>query len=145
MAGYDDVYCVEYMYSRRTAYWKHGGKVSIYDAFERMDRDYVRIMERCREFDGMIMRDGEAAGGKKYAELLASSYRQVIAAHKLFTDEEGRLLFFSKENGSNGCINTVDLTYPSAPLFLLYNPELLKGMMTGIITVWLSTVRIRGA
>lgn len=57
----------------------------------------------------------------------------MIAAHKLFKDADGNLLFFSKENNSNGCINTVDLTYPSAPLFLAYNPELQKGMMTSIL------------
>lgn len=55
-----------------------------------------------------------------------------MAAHKLFTDKEGNLMFFSKENNSNGCINTVDLTYPSAPLFLAYNPDLQKAMMTSI-------------
>jgi hypothetical protein len=68
----------------------------------------------------------------KYAEILSGSYRHVNAAHKLFRDDQGNVLFFSKENNSNGCINTVDLTYPEAPLYLCYNPELQKGMMTSI-------------
>lgn len=132
MLGYDDIYSVEYMYERRMAYWKHDGKVTIFDAFEKAEQNYQSIMERCRNFDAMIMKDAEKAGGKKYAEICAASYRQVITAHKLFTDKEGNLMFFSKENNSNGCINTVDLTYPSAPLFLIYNPELQKAMMTSI-------------
>lgn len=132
MIGYDDVYSIEYMYERRMAYWKHDGKVSIFDAFERAKQNYQNVMERCRDFDAMIMKDAEKAGGKKYAEICAASYRQVMAAHKLFTDKEGNLMFFSKENNSNGCINTVDLTYPSAPLFLAYNPDLQKAMMTSI-------------
>lgn len=132
MLGYDDIYSIEYMYERRMAYWKHDGRVTIFDAFEKAKHNYLDIMERCRNFDAMIMKDAEKAGGKKYAEICAASYRQVITAHKLFTDKEGNLLFFSKENNSNGCVNTVDLTYPSAPLFLIYNPELQKAMMTGI-------------
>lgn len=132
MLGYDDIYSIEYMYERRMAYWKHDGKVSIFDAFDRAEQNYQQVMERCRDFDAMIMKDAEKAGGKKYAEICAASYRQVITAHKLFTDKEGNLMFFSKENNSNGCINTVDLTYPSAPLFLAYNPELQKAMMTSI-------------
>lgn len=133
MLGYDDIYSLEYFYKRRTAYWKHDGKVSIYDAFERAKSRYAELMERCRHFDEQLMEDAEQAGGKQYAELCALVYRQAITAHKLFKDKDtGEVLFFSKENHSNGCINTVDITYPSSPLFLIYNPDLLKGMMTSI-------------
>ena len=60
------------------------------------------------------------------------AYRQVVAAHKLAVDENGEILWVSKECFSNGCAATVDVSYPSIPLFLLYNPELVKGMMRPI-------------
>ena len=89
-------------------------------------------MTRCKAQDQVIYDDGLASGNAKYAELLCASYRQCIAAHKIFQDKKGNLLFFSKENNSNGCVNTVDLTYPSAPLFLIYT-DLMKGMCTSIL------------
>ncbi|MCR4809428.1 MAG: DUF4965 domain-containing protein [Prevotella sp.] len=138
MLGYDEVQDIEYMYKRYKGYWAHGGTVSIFQMFNRMKSQYQNIMQRCRAFDKMIYDDGLAAGNEHYAEILSASYRHVIAAHKLFQDDEGNLLFFSKENNSNGCVNTVDLTYPEAPLFLCYNPELQKAMMTSIFDYSLS-------
>ena len=138
LVGYDEVQDIEYMYKRYKGYWAHDGKVSIFQAFNRLNSEYGSIMQRCRDFDKMIYDDGMASGGKEYAEILSASYRHVMAAHKLFEDEEGNLLWFSKENNSNGCVNTVDLTYPEAPLFLVYNPELQKAMMTSIFDYSLS-------
>lgn len=132
MIGYDDLYAIQYFKDNRMAYWKQNGKVDMIQALEQANKNYKDVMNRCRQFDTRLMDDAEAAGGKEYAELCALAYRQAVAAHKLVKDKDGNLLFFSKENFSNGSIGTVDITYPSAPLFLIYNPELLKGMMNPI-------------
>lgn len=132
LIGYDEIEDIEYMYHRYKGYWAHNGNVSIFDQFEKLNSSYSSIMQRCRQWDKQLYDDAFAAGNAKYAEILSGSYRHVIAAHKLFQDKDGNLLFFSKENNSNGCVNTVDLTYPEAPLFLVYNPELQKAMMTSI-------------
>jgi hypothetical protein len=132
MLGYDDIYSLQYFHENRPGYWKHNGKTDIMQAFERANKDYLSVMKRCNTFDTNMMNDAERAGGKEYAELCALAYRQAVSAHKLIEDGDGNLIFLSKENFSNGSIGTVDITYPSSPLFLIYNTDLLKGMMTPI-------------
>ena len=132
LVGYDDLYSIQYFKENRMAYWKHDGRVTMLQALQNAAADYEDVMKRCRTFDKQMMADAEKAGGKKYAELCALAYRQAIAAHKLITDKEGNLVFLSKENFSNGSIGTVDVTYPSAPLFLIYNTELAKGLLNHI-------------
>jgi hypothetical protein len=90
------------------------------------------ILVRRSQFDQRALAEWRKAGGEEYARLLALSYRQAVAAHKLVAGPGGKPLFFSKENFSNGSIGTVDVTYPSTPLFFLYNPTLVKGMMEPI-------------
>ena len=138
LIGYDEIEDIEYMYRQYKGYWAHEGEVSIFQAFKRFNRDYAGIMQRCRTLDKRIYDDGMASGGKEYAEVLSGTYRHVMAAHKLFRDDQSHLLWFSKENDSNGCVNTVDVTYPSTPLFFVYNPDLVKAMLTSIFEYSLS-------
>lgn len=132
MLGYDDVYSIQYFQKNLKAYWTNDGQIDIFQTFQAAKKEYNSIMQRCHDFNISMMSDADKAGGEKYAELCALAYRQAISAHKLVKDEDGTLLFFSKENNSNGSIGTVDITYPSSPLFLVYNPDLVKGMMNPI-------------
>jgi hypothetical protein len=132
MMGYDDLYAIQYFHQNLKAWWKDQPGQTIESQLGQAYSDYSKIMEACKKFDDQMHRDALAAGGEAYAQLCDLAYRQSIAAHKLLKSPEGEILFLSKENFSNGCINTVDVTYPSAPLFLLYNPDLLKGMLNGI-------------
>ena len=131
MLGYDEVYAINYFGSKLKPWFKKNG-VSMNSTLALAASAYKSILQRVETFDQKIYDDCLAAGGEKYADLCILGYRQAIAAHTLVESPEGELLFLSKENNSGGFINTVDVTYPSAPLFLLYNPDLLKGMLNGI-------------
>lgn len=132
MLAYDDVESIQYFGDNLKAWWTQDGKVAFDHALAAAATDYEKIIGRCDEFDRKIYNDVRNAGGENYARLCLLAYRQSIAAHKLVKDKQGNTLFLSKENFSNGSIGTVDVTYPSAPLFLKYNPELLKGMLNPI-------------
>ncbi len=77
--------------------------------------NYNAVMKKVKQFQDTVYTDALNAGGTAYAELCELAYRQSIAAHALVESPQKELLFLSKENFSNGCIATVDLTYPSAP------------------------------
>lgn len=131
MLAYDDIHAIEYFNQPLDAYWKRNG-LTFHDMLLQSAAQYEDIMQLCESFNRELMAESLAAGGEQYRDILALTYRQAIAAHKLVADEAGHVLFFSKENFSNGCIATVDVSYPSIPLFLRYNPELVKGMMRPI-------------
>lgn len=132
LIGYDDIYSIQYFGKNLRPYWNRNGNKTITSQFEEAEQEYNTLMDKCVAFDNKMMKEATEAGGKKYAELCALAYRQAICAHKLVEAPNKDLLFFSKENFSNGSIGTVDVTYPSAPLFLLYNPELAKGLLNHI-------------
>lgn len=131
LIAYDDIESIQYFGQNLKPYWKSNIK-DITTAISLAERDYQKTIDECKKWDAYIMDDTDKAGGRQYAELCALSYRQSIAAHKLVKGPEGQLFFFSKENNSNGSIGTVDISYPSCPLFLRYNTDIAKAMLTFI-------------
>ena len=126
--AYDDVYSIKYFGEFLKAYWKREGKTCeqiIEDAFQKYDE----FRNQCDEFNKNLEKDAISAGGEKYSELLKLSLRQIMAACKLVIKNDGEILYITKECLSNGCAATVDVSYPTLPFFLLYNPQLAEAMI----------------
>lgn len=130
--AYDDIDSIMYFNEPIKAYWKKDGK-TILEAIEEAIEEYDTLYDRCCAFSKELTEKASAVGGYKYAELLSLAYRQAMAAHKLVVDKQGNNIYVSKECSSNGCAATVDLTYPSAPMYIHYNTELLKAMIRPVM------------
>ena len=129
--AYDDLASINYFGEWRKAYWTTKYK-TILEAISAAFADQKKVCKQASEIDYEIEAKAKKIGGDEYAFLCVMSYRHAVAAHKLITDEDKNLIFLSKENDSNGCIGTVDVSYPSVPLFMLYNTEYVKGMLRPI-------------
>ena len=130
MTAFDDKVSIFYFGEWLKGYFFRNGK-TIIDALGYARKEHGSILAKCGAFDEALQKDC-AAVGEGYYTLACAALRQSVGAHKLVETRKGELLFLSKENDSNGCIGTADVSYPSIPLYLLYNPELVNGMLRGI-------------
>ncbi|MBP3468107.1 MAG: DUF4965 domain-containing protein [Lachnospiraceae bacterium] len=130
--AYDDVASIMYFGDVLKEYWARNGK-NILDIIGDAFKEHKILTEQSHLLDEWILQKAEESGGAEYGKICALAYRQAIAAHKAVSDREGNLLFLSKECDSNGCIGTVDVSYPSVPLFLMFGSEYVKGMLRPIL------------
>ncbi len=126
MLAYDDTVSINYFGDMLRGYYLENH--TIIEALEYVNANSAEIDSALNAFGEKLLK---AAGpyGESYKNILLASLRQTMGAHKLVRGRDGELRFLSKECHSNGCIATVDISYPSMPLFLLYNPELIRGML----------------
>lgn len=129
LLAFDDTVSVNYFGDFLKGYYLD--EKTIFDA---IDETYINSEKTdlyLAAFDKDLKARAENFGGG-YLNILYASLRQSVGAHKLVKDRSGNLLFLSKECYSNGCMATVDVSYPSMPLYLLYNPELVRAMLRPI-------------
>ena len=132
LLAYDDIYSVEYMERKLRPYWRFQ-----FPTFAAMlqaaELQYPALEDRAQKFDEALEADLTRVGGPEYAAVATLAFQQAIAAQKLVEDVDGTPFFMPKENFSNGSISTVDVIYPSAPLFLLLNPKLVEAQLEPVL------------
>jgi hypothetical protein len=132
--AYDEDYAVEFLGERLRPYWRESGRMDAKQMLRAAADDYPSISAQARAFDEQLQADLRAAGGDdNYARLAQLAFRQAAAAHVLARDTDGTALLFGRENSSGGYISTVDVIYPCAPYFLLFNPHLLEAQLRPVL------------
>jgi hypothetical protein len=132
MLAYDDVWSLEYFNRKLRPYWRRNG-MDASSLLRTAATEHDKLVIRSEAFDRALTDDLVNTGGPEYAALSIVAYRQTLAAHKIAADIDGSPICMSKENFSNGSIDTVDVLYPAAPFFLLLNPKLLEAQMVPIL------------
>ncbi len=132
LLAYDDLYSVEYMQRKLLPYWRT--EFPTFAAMmEAAEQQYPALEKQAENYDAALQADLVRAGGPEYAAIATLAFRQAVAAHKLVEDANGTPFFMPKENFSNGSISTVDVIYPSAPMFLLLNPKLVEAQLEPVL------------
>ncbi len=121
----DELYEVKLAGRNLRPYWRRNGATPT-TLLQAAERDYPSLVTRCAAFDQKLTADLTAVGGAQYAQICALAYRQALAASGIAADAKGRPLLFTKENTSNGDIATVDVFFPTSPMWLLLSPTLAK-------------------
>lgn len=128
--AYDDTVSINYYGNYLKGFYL--SRHSVFDAIEYTADNYKGIDDKLDKTDKDLSEKAAKFGGD-YVFLLKASFRQVMAAHKLVVDDKDGVLWLAKECGSGGFIATADVSYPSMPMFIYYNPELIKGMMKPVL------------
>ncbi|MFZ4507274.1 MAG: glutaminase domain-containing protein [Fimbriimonas sp.] len=129
--AYDELKSVEYFNRPLEPYWRRGGR-DVSALLKTVFDEERAIATKCDAFDTQLIGKLRRTGGEDYVHIGSLAYRQCIAGHTIVQDLDGDLLMFSKENFSNGCIGTVDVTFPASPFFLLFSPEMLEAQIRPI-------------
>lgn len=131
--AYDDEYSIQYLGTNLRGWWRRDPGMTTEKLLSLANAQREDLLRRCAAQDKVIHDEAAAAGGEDYAQLCALAYSQSIAANKVVAGPQGQLFMFPKENFSNGCIGTVDIIYPQAPLYLLYSLPLARASVLPLL------------
>jgi hypothetical protein len=95
--------------------------------------DFSAALSRANTLDASITAAAVSAGGFHYAALCALATRQAFGGVELVNTTAAPWMFL-KEISSDGNVSTIDVVYPSFPIFYYLNPTLLSLLLAPILT-----------
>lgn len=95
-------------------------------------KDYDYATNYCDILDSRVSTDSKVVAGQDYLTITSLAVRQVWGALQ-YTNTEQRPLVFLKEISSNSDIQTVDVIFPAMPIFLYFNPDLIKYILDPLL------------
>ena len=100
IAAFDGLYTMAYFGEDLRPYWNKDGDKTIEGLYEDAEKVYKETMARCYAFDRQLMENACRVGGKEYAELCASAYRQAVSSFQMSKNSSDELLYFTTLVGS---------------------------------------------
>ncbi|OZJ05002.1 hypothetical protein BZG36_02118 [Bifiguratus adelaidae] len=94
--------------------------------------DYANAVKRNAALDTKITDSATKLYGQKYAAILALATRQAFGGLE-FVNTTAEPYLMLKEISSDGNMNTVDVTYPAAPILYYLNPEYLRYILNPLV------------
>jgi hypothetical protein len=132
LLSYTEDFAIQFLRTNLKPYWQRNG-MPVSAMLETAESEMAQLEKRGNVMDRELEGDLTKSAGQQYTWLCILAYRQSIAAHKLVADRSGEAMLFAKENFSNGDISTVDVMYPSSPIFLFFNPRLLEAQVLPVL------------
>ncbi|OBZ70311.1 hypothetical protein A0H81_09943 [Grifola frondosa] len=119
--------------NRSLLFWTRFSSVA--NAISAFLADFNGAKARADAFDAQVNADASQISSD-YASVVALSVRQGFGAIEITTSKESNgnfntsdVMVFMKEISSDGNVNTVDVIFPSWPLFLYTNPSIGKSLL----------------
>ncbi|KAH6604549.1 glutaminase a [Trichoderma cornu-damae] len=94
--------------------------------------DFAYASQYATSLDNRVASDSIAAGGKDYLTITSLAVRQAFGALQ-YTGTEDNVRVFLKEISSNSDIQTVDVIFPTWPIMLYLDPNLIKYTLSPLI------------
>ncbi|KAI4242454.1 MAG: hypothetical protein L6R40_004008 [Gallowayella cf. fulva] len=134
--GYTRDEAINYLGNARASYYSAIYKDPVSAVSHFLD-DYSDAASEASALDSNVVSKATSAAGTNYSDIVTLSVRQAFGGADLTipadTLDTKDLMLFLKEISSDGNVNTVDVIYPTFPIFYVMAPEYIRLVLEPVV------------